>query len=158
MTFQSPFKPNQDSTFNLAKEHRTRPKLEGAQGLLTLCLGRVPVQEQLSQVLAGQCSTNCYLAQLRKVCLPGSRSDTAEGSQRSACPRTYLHQHICRKKCDSEVVQGEDPPEGQSRPVLHVLVAQPYREQIQEGEDEGGKVGVQQEPPSNSRVCKEGLQ
>lgn len=71
--------------------------------------------------------------------------------------RTYLHQHIRREECDSEVIQGEDAPEGQSRPVLHVLVAQPYREQIQEGEEEGGEVGVQQEPPSNSRVCKECL-
>lgn len=68
---------------------------------------------------------------------------------------THLHQHICRKKCDSEVIQGKDSPERKSRPVLHVFVTQPYWEQVYNGKNEGWEIRVQQEPPSNSRIWKE---
>lgn len=73
----------------------------------------------------------------------------------SGCANTYLCQHIRGEKRDSQIIEGEEPPEGEGRSALHESVAQPYGKQVQDSEHKGRKVGVQHEPPSDSRICKE---
>lgn len=118
----------------------TGPHSSQKQGLQTLWEGSVPMRLQLSWIL------EWYHA---------NRTFHSSGRPHLTSSHTYLHQHICRKKCDPEVIEGEDSPERKSRPVLHVFVTQPYREQIYDGKNEGRKVRIQQEPPSNSRIWKE---
>lgn len=68
---------------------------------------------------------------------------------------TYLYEHIQGEQRNPKVIYNEVSLKREGLPILHELVAQPYAEQVCDGEEKGGKVRVQKEPSSNSGIWKE---